>query len=180
MGIDEAKMRAVLEEAQASFYMSKDLEEIERILALPEADLTKMQLKKAIELNDPQRVIHREVALKMMHLRQNHRQFEFSRFGRLRDPVEYASAKFMSFMKNKTKIADGMLKFDSKPIHISLIEMDDPKVSKLAVKMFKNVLGYMGDRKYANPPQLATDILTQCLNGTEEIRLEIFCQIIKQ
>lgn len=178
--LDEAKMRAVLEEAQASFYMSKDLEEIERILALPEADLTKMQLKKAIELNDPQRVIHREVALKMMHLRQNHRQFEFSRFGRLRDPVEYASAKFMSFMKNKTKIADGMLKFDSKPIHISLIEMDDPKVSKLAVKMFKNVLGYMGDRKYANPPQLATDILTQCLNGTEEIRLEIFCQIIKQ
>ena len=42
--LDEAKMRAVLEEAQASFYMSKDLEEIERILALPEADLTKMQL----------------------------------------------------------------------------------------------------------------------------------------
>lgn len=178
--LDEAKMRDVLAEAQASFYTSSDLQEIERVLALPEADLTKMQLKKAIELNDPQRVIHREVALKMMFLRQNHRQFEFSRFGRMRDPVEYACAKFMSFMKNKTKIAEGMLKFDSKPIHISLIEMEDPKESKLAVKMFKNVLGYMGDRKYANPPQLATDILTQCLNGTEEIRLEIFCQIMKQ
>ena len=162
-------------------YTSNDIEEIERVLALPEADLTKLQLKKAIELNDPQRKIHREVALQMMYLRQHNRQFEFSRFSKLRDPVEYAEAKFMSFMRNKANLADGMLKFSSKPIHISLTDMDDPKKSKQAVKMFKNVLGYMGDRKYADPPQLATDLLTQCLpTEAEDLRVELFCQIMKQ
>tara|TARA_B100000795_G_scaffold104713_1_gene77252 strand:+ start:202 stop:1176 length:975 start_codon:yes stop_codon:yes gene_type:complete len=116
----------------------------------------------------------------MMFLKQNDRQFEFSRFSRLRDPIEYAEAKFMSFIRNKTNLADGMLKFSSKPIHISLIEMTDVKESKTAVKMFKNVLGYMGDRKYANPPQLATDILNTCINGSDDIRIEIFVQIMKQ
>jgi hypothetical protein len=178
--LNEVNMRNVLEEAKECMYTSDDLEEIERVLQLPESDLAKMQLKKAIELNDPQRRIHREVALKMIYLTQNARTFEFSRFGRLRDPIEYAEAKFMSFMRNKTNLADGMLKFNAKPIHISLIEMTTPQESKLAVKMFKNVLGYMGDRKYADPPQLATDILTQCLNGSDDLRVEILCQIMKQ
>jgi TPR repeat protein len=70
---------------------------------------------KAIELNDPQRRIHREVALKMMYLRQNARQFEFSRFAKLRDPVDYAEAKFMSFMRNKTNLADGRLNSPANP-----------------------------------------------------------------
>ena len=175
-----ANMRDVLAQAQEAEYTSKDLKEIERVLALPEAELTKLQLRKAIELNDPQRRIHREVALQMMFLRQNAIGFKFERYTRLRDPVEYAAAKFMSFMRNKEAIAEGMLVHSCKPIHISLVEFSDPAMSKEAVKMFKNVLGYMGDRKYANPTQLGTNILTTCLAAGEDLRIELFCQIMKQ
>lgn len=173
-------MRDVLAQAQEAEYTSNDIKEIERVLALPEAELTKLQLKKAIELNDPQRRIHREVALQMMFLKQNAIGFKFERFTRLRDPVEFAAAKFMSFMRNKDAIAEGMLVHSSKPIHISLVEFADPATSKQAVKMFKNVLGYMGDRKYANPTQLGTDILNTCLAAGDDLRIELFCQIMKQ
>ena len=175
-----ANMRDVLAQAQEAEYTSNDIKEIERVLALPEAELTKLQLKKAIELNDPQRRIHREVALQMMFLKQNAIGFKFERFTRLRDPVEFAAAKFMSFMRNKDAIAEGMLVHSSKPIHISLVEFADPATSKQAVKMFKNVLGYMGDRKYANPTQLGTDILNTCLAAGDDLRIELFCQIMKQ
>ena len=92
-------MRDVLSQAKEAEYTSKDLKEIERVLALPEAELTKLQLKKAIELNDPQRRIHREVALQMMFLKQNAVGFKFERYSQLRDPVEFAEAKFMSFIE---------------------------------------------------------------------------------
>ena len=53
--LDEVKMKAVLKEAQECLYTSEDIKSIEKILKLSDAELTKLQLKKAIELNDPQR-----------------------------------------------------------------------------------------------------------------------------
>jgi len=71
-----------------------------------------------------------------------------------------------------------MLKFTKQPIPISLTFLP-PLFVKQATKLFKNILGYMGDRAMSYPDQLAQDLLNQGL-ATPEVRDEIYCQIIKQ
>ena len=105
------------------------------------------ELKKAVELKDPQRQIHREIRLKQLYLDQHAAQFAFDRFARLRDPQDYAASKMFGFAFNKDALAAGMLKHSGKPIHISLTNLPPP-MSKEGVKCFKSIMGYMGDRKY--------------------------------
>jgi len=46
--------------------------------------------------------------------------------------------------------------------------------------MFRNVMGYMGDRKYQYPDTLAQELVTSGLNGSEALRAELYVQIMKQ
>lgn len=48
-------------------YHSKDVDEIREKLALPEQELVKLQLRRANELNDPERIINREVRHSFRH-----------------------------------------------------------------------------------------------------------------
>ena len=48
-----------------------------------------------------------------------------------------------------------------------------------AVKMFKNLMGFMGDRQYPDQLLLAQEILAHSLENPW-LRDEIYCQIIKQ
>jgi hypothetical protein len=43
-------------------YISRDVSEIREKLSLPEQEFVKLQLKRANELNDPERVINREAS----------------------------------------------------------------------------------------------------------------------
>jgi hypothetical protein len=54
-----------------------------------------------------------------------------------------------------------------------------PVHSKQATRLFKNILGYMGDRQLAYPTQLAQEFIQQGLE-TPEIRDELYSQIMKQ
>ena len=173
--LNKEGMQEVTAEAAKYSYVTPTLEEIARLLALPEGAFVKLQLKKAIELKDPQRQIHREIRLKQLYLEQHAAMFAFDRFSQLRDPQEYASAKSFFAFANKEALAAGMLKHSPKPIHISLTDLPPP-LSKEAVKCFKNVLGYMGDRKYPNVQALAVTLMEK---GREspELRTELFCQV---
>ena len=58
----------VLAQADEVGYLSPDIEEIKEKLTLGEEAFVKLQLKKANELNDPDRVINREIRLKELYL----------------------------------------------------------------------------------------------------------------
>ena len=59
--------------------------------------------------------------------------------------------------------------------------MPTPKESKVAVKLFKYVLSYMGDKKsYSTKETLATDFLNAALDGDLNLRTELYVQIMKQ
>jgi hypothetical protein len=88
------------------------------------------------------------------------------------------SLKFISF--NRELLAAGCRKHTKEPIHNALTELES-KEDKIAQNMFKNVMGFMGDRAYPDPIQLAQEILKLCLEPTNAwLRPEIYCQIIKQ
>ena len=179
--LDLGRMKAVLEEASKVGYTNNDLGEIKHILSLPENEIVKLQLKKAIELKDPLRQTQREVQLKMMQLEQFESMFEFQKLRGLRDPIDYANAKYFGLSLKKDKIAAKMLQFTKRCIHISLTQMPTPKESKVAVKLFKYVLSYMGDKKsYSTKETLATDFLNAALDGDLNLRTELYVQIMKQ
>ena len=111
------------------------------------------------------------------------------------------SLKLLSLKKEQ--LAAGFLHHTKTPIHASLIEMDSKK-SKIACRMFKNIMvrlvsaslmfrfraqcsmlvrctaqGFMGDRSYESPLLLAEELLATALREPW-LRDEIYCQLIKQ
>ena len=152
-------MEAVDVEAAKVGHNTSMIQEIRRLLQLPEQEFVKLQLKKAVELNDPARKIHREIRLKDLYMEQFKSLFEFTRFSKLRDPYEYACIGFFSFLKDKDAVAAGMLRWSKTPIHASLCELS-PELSSDACRIHKTILGYCGDRTYQGSPEaLAAEIL---------------------
>lgn len=166
----------VSNEAGKVGYTSPTVNQINEYLKLSESDFVKIQLKKAIELNDPIRKINREIALINLYLDANSFLFPIDTFKQLRHPIEFANQKMLCM--NRDDLAASFLKWTVNPIHTSLTELTGPNV-KDARNIFKSILGFMQDRKYSNPDELAVNIIKYGLEK-EQVRSEIYLQIIKQ
>lgn len=101
--------------------------------------------------------------------------FRFVNYDRLRSPDDYARGALLA----KKKIKDHMLKWQNTIITKSLIKLDDREHVKLAIRIHKALLGYMGDKQMSFPATLAQDILTKGLE-CPAIQDEIYMQIMKQ
>lgn len=100
--------------------------------------------------------------------------FDLKNFSGLRTPDDFAKGAIL----NKQSVKDKFLIWQGTVISKSL--MDLPKdMSKVAIQIHKDLLGYMGDKHMPFPAMLAQDVLRK---GYEipNIRDEIFLQIIKQ
>ena len=100
--------------------------------------------------------------------------FKLAAFDGLRKPEEYAKGTIM----HKKAMKEGMLVWSGKQIPRSLTSLPTDK-NKLAMGIFKALLGYMGDKQMQYPATLAQDVLKQ---GVEipELRDEIYIQMMKQ
>jgi len=175
--LEEEQMQDVMSRADGINYTTPEIEEIRTLLLnTPEEKFVQMQLKAAIQNNDQQRAIKVTIRLKDLVFEKQAAMYTFENFGVLRDKVEWAGMKFLSFSKDE--LAAGMLHFSPKPIHAALTEVPskDNKVAKLT---FKNIMGYMGDREYNSPAILAKELVDMALEHPN-VRDEIYCQIIKQ
>ena len=171
-------MEDVLRQAAEVGYNSPDLEDIRAKLALSEEQFVKLQLKKSIELNDPDRMINREIKLKELYLDAYGSMFRLETFSGLRPPDEWASMKFFGFALNKDQLAASFLVHTVAPIHATLTNLEGP-LQKEGCKQFKNIMGYMGDRKYPYPDTLAAEVIG-CGLETEGLRVELYVQVMKQ
>jgi len=176
--LDKEQMQLVSDEAFNFSYSTPDLEEIRRLLEVSEEEFVKLQLKRANEMGDPERIINREVRLKELYLDVHGPLFRFEKCSTLRDPLDWACSRFFGLAMNKEEIAAGMLVFSSHPIHESLHDLP-PQINKEAVKQFKNIMGWMGDRKYQYPDTLAQEVLATGITMAE-LRTELYSQLMKQ
>lgn len=153
----------VVAEAAAAEYDSAALAEVRRKLALPEAEFVALQLEVAKATNDPARVVNRQIKLKEMYLDANAGALGLAALPALRDPEEWAALKPLKTLalgkKSKADLARGFLSHTNEPIHKSLLRVSGLKGE--AVKQFKNLMGYAGDRKYQYPDPLLHEIVAK-------------------
>ena len=180
--LDRSQMVTVVAEAKKLSYRSDTIEDIEDLLELPEDKFVRKQLKRANEIGDKDRVINREIKLRDIFLNMYGTMFVFDSqtCAVLLNPRDWAS-RTSFFTRNKTAVAMGMLEHTVDPIHHPLsCKITDPALIKVAKKAFKDLLGYMGDRKYQYRDTLAIELLQVAMSGDITIREELYMQILKQ
>lgn len=180
--LDEHQMKDVLDRAEAINYTSENLDKLRTLLYdTAEDSFAKLQLKAAVALNDRERITRHTIKLKDLFFQVNKDQFQFQKYSQLHSPANWVSLKFMCL--NKEELQLSMLKHTNNPIHNSLTQVQDKQVQKLSKQTFKNLLAWMGDKTYSDPPLLMAEILKLGLESagpTFELRTEIYCQLIKQ
>ena len=102
------------------------------------------------------RAVRLTIQLKDLFFGQFGKMFIFEEFGGLRSRDDFSSGKVFG----KEKLREGMLKWSKAPIPTSLTVLDEP-FRKQAKTVFKDILGYMGDRNFAYPITLAQDLVDQ-------------------
>lgn len=102
------------------------------------------------------------------------RQFELARLPSLK-PAHMFSRKYsLSESAEAT-----LLRWQHEPIHTSLTLLQDAEVRRLAVKAFRDILAFMGDRPLARPIHLAQEVLAVAA-VTPALRDEFYVQLCKQ
>ena len=179
--LEKAKLEDVVAQADEAMYSSPVIDELRRLLALPEGEFMALQIEKAKEMDDPVRRINRTIALQMLEIERDDWKYEFEKIPMLRDPAEFASMKFMSILLKKQKIADGMLVHSSAPIHISLTSL--PKeFAKKAGGLHKLILGYCGEKSMRGvaKEQMVADLFKKARMYGAGMQIEVYVQIMKQ
>ena len=181
-------MEYVKKEAARVAFVNDEVSEISSLLALPEEKLVEMQLKRAVELQDPRRVQNREVRLRDLYISKFARLFEPTAYPRLRSPLEWAEAKAsrkgalakaVASRSATESRAARMLEHAAKPIHVSLTDVESPALHKEAVGLFKCALAWAGERPDPLPAAQAHAFLAAA-RSEEALRAELYLQTLKQ
>jgi myosin-7 len=155
-------------------FRGPELQELDGVLSLDEEKFCEKQVKAAMGNADTERVKTLKVSLKGFQLKRFAAKLRFEDATVLRPAEKFASGKVFG----KDKLRDSMLKWSKDPIPTSLTKIEKHDVA-MAVRMFKDVLGWMGDRSLPYPIMLLNDLIKKCIKFSF-LRDEAFCQIIKQ
>ena len=188
--LDGVRMDKVLEESKTYKHTNDALKLIQEFFDKPEKECVLMELKKAQELGDKPREIHRKIRLQEIHYDESGNKYlPHTSFKGMRDPKDYAAGKLCG----KAGLIDGMHKWTKGglPNALTMLPKEDPNVppkelpdevkqmKKDVKKRFKNVQIAMGDKKNKNPDKFIQDFL-QYGTQNEGARDELYCQVLKQ
>jgi len=193
--LDKQLMETVRDEAKRARYSNEDVAKIDELLALTDEALTKLQLKKANEMDDRERVVNREIRLKQLMLETYASLYAIPSYAGFRDPRDWASRKkfaFSSSRKTRDKLAARMLAHQAAPIHCALTDpakhagastgaatLTAKTYDKRATQVFKCLLGATGALKHPFPANLAAEALASAFDEPA-LRVELYAQLAKQ
>ena len=116
-----------IECSRLHFSEDKRLPEIQELLGISDEELLKRQYKRAVQLNNEKRAIDREIKLKEFYLSVHGSVMEWQQFPQLRQPAEFAAAKFLPI--GRSEVAAGMLQHSKSLLPTSLTRLGDSKKS---------------------------------------------------
>lgn len=174
--LEREAMQKTLDESRAINLQTEDVAQLVELLENTPIDkFLQMQLKVATKMNDRQRAVKVTIQIKDVFFAQFEHMFVWNKYMKFRSREEYASAKLIG---GKAELKSGMLLWSKKPIPTSLLVLD-PHLVKPATRLFKNILGYMGDKQYSYPETLAADLVENA-KLSKELHDEVYVQILKQ
>lgn len=174
-GVFVDKMRSVTSDCLKLGLHLDHIDKMKFLLALPEQKLLQRQLKASVQMNDRNRVTLITVRIKEIFFAQAAGLFKFEQYPNLKPRNLFAKR----YGVHNDHLKKGMLSWTNEPLHTSLTRLDDAEHKRLATRVFKNIMGYMGDRQYSYPTMLAHEVTKM---GIDEpgLRDEIYCQLVKQ
>ena len=188
--LDKERMQKVVERADAIGLNTHHLDYTKYLLGLQPMDWLKFEIKKAKELGDNNRKIRLSIEMKDLTLTQFGHLFGLNSLKNMRSPENYASQKLLTI--DRKKLAGGMMSFSKTPAHTSLIDFSqlvpqtNPEAHKIvqglikdSTRTFKNIMGYMGDKKYPDTISLVQEVVAMCL-AQPYLRSEVYLQTLKQ
>jgi len=178
--LEKSDMQAILDRADAIHYTNEAIERLRILLHhTGEEELTKLQLKAAVALKDSQRVTRTTIKLKDLFFEKSGAMFVFNKYPRFHNQQTWAEMKLLTM--DRQELANSMLRWTKTPIHAPLttLPIENKIAQRMAKNLFKNILGYMGDKSYGNSDTLACELLKNCLEQ-KDLHTEIYCQLIKQ
>jgi hypothetical protein len=161
----------------AMCFTSQPVQYLKGLLEGDAANLVKQQYKAAVGRHDDDAIMAKTIRLKELVFEESGDMFKFNLYSQLLSKQDWAATKLITF--NRDGLAEGMLSWTKSPIHYTLTIISEKAIRKDALKLFKNVLGYMGDKKYSYPMQAAEELISKCI-AEPRLRSEIYCMVIKQ
>lgn len=177
--LDDNSMKQIIEYSKSIYYESDNISKLYDLLYNTSSDeLTKLQYKAAVKLHDRIREIRYTIKLKYIMLDKiGNTMFIWQNYPKLYNPLTWSDMKFISF--DKDNLAKTMLIHTIQPIHSTLTQINNKELSKIGKNIFKNMLGYSGDKSYKNISQLAIEVINIGYKHNE-LRNEIYIQLMKQ
>eukprot|EP00468_Gymnochlora_sp_CCMP2014_P013783 CAMPEP_0167752288 /NCGR_PEP_ID=MMETSP0110_2-20121227/7052_1 /TAXON_ID=629695 /ORGANISM="Gymnochlora sp., Strain CCMP2014" /LENGTH=1575 /DNA_ID=CAMNT_0007637881 /DNA_START=440 /DNA_END=5167 /DNA_ORIENTATION=- len=177
--LEEAPMQNIIDRAEQINFVTEDIKYLKHMLYdLSPEKFAQEQLKAAVKSKDQDRCIRITIRIKDMFFKMQGGMFTFRGFPKFRTPVEWSNLKFTLFSSTREELQRTMFKWTKTPIHASLIELPG-KLGRDSCRMFRNLLGFMGDRQYNYPLILLSELVKEALEKPP-LRDEIFGHIIKQ
>ena len=175
--LEREDMEAIFLECKRLQLEDPRLDQINSLLGVSAEQLLKLQYKRAKEIGATSRAIDREIKLKELQLDQFGDSFVWQTCSFLRAPHDFAAAKLLTLKREE--LAQSMLVWTKSPIPTSLIRFDVAEHAKDAVRLFKELLCYSGEKKSSLPDANAHAILAKAFDRSE-LRDEVYMQIMKQ
>jgi hypothetical protein len=168
------ELRALRQKIDLVGWRGVELVDLDALIALDDEKFIERQLKIALVHRDDERINKLKIELKGYHLSRFAQRLKFEDATVLKNVDKFSSAKLIG----KEKLRDTMLKWTKEPIPTTLTNTDKADTTRGA-KLFKNVLGWMGDRQLSYPIMLLQDIIKKAIQYPG-LRDEVYCQTIKQ
>eukprot|EP01138_Halocafeteria_seosinensis_P015798 gb/GECG01016122.1/.p1 GENE.gb/GECG01016122.1/~~gb/GECG01016122.1/.p1 ORF type:complete len:2167 (+),score=323.76 gb/GECG01016122.1/:1-6501(+) len=183
LALEQAKEQFDGEGLENQYY-----QEVVSLLELNEGDFLRKALSAAVEEKDTERVISITMRLKEMFFQEIHQEygegnedpFALWNFPKLKDPIALVAGSPRSPSAHSfPKTTKETVCWQQEPIKTSLTNLSDPYTRRLAVKTFRSILAFMGERNSSRPCELASELIEICIENIG-LRDECFLQICKQ
>jgi len=176
--LEENHMKEVLQRSREVKFVNENIKTIENLLeSTPEQKLMQKQLRACKECKDFGRKVMIEIRLNNWYLKHHKAMFELTRAPMLKQRMGWAKQKLVCF--NRQKLSETMFIWQNSSLHASLTNLPEKKDNSMAIRLFKNILGFMGDKALPAPIILAQDIVEKCIDNHPLID-EVYFQLIKQ
>lgn len=149
------------------------------LFEVKEDKFDQLAFRAALHLNDEKLIIWRTIKMKSKEFEgdTNMHKWIISSCHLLRDPDDWASSA--GFFSSKKELSKGFYFHQKKSIHEGLTKNLNKEQNKKAVTIFKNILGFTGDKSVPYPHMSAVEVLQAGITSPD-LRDEIYAQILKQ